>query len=188
MPSTPFKWLKRLGLFLGAMLLLCVLLGWIVWQYAHPSVNRTDGVVYGERHGKPLTLDVLQPAKGANGWASPSWSVGVEVRPSRASPVRMMAPLLRKGFTVFAISHLSQPESTVMEIIEDVQRGFGLSDIMPGLRHSSRSHRGRRSAGGHLSLMLATVGGQETRARKTRWIVLPVRCRLWLFSFPSPIC
>ena len=47
MPSTPFKWLKRLGLFLGAMLLLCVLLGWIGWQYAHPSVNRTDGVVYG---------------------------------------------------------------------------------------------------------------------------------------------
>ena len=32
----------------------------------------------------------------------------------------MMAPLLRRGHTVFAISHVSQPEATVMEIIEDM--------------------------------------------------------------------
>ena len=162
MPSTPFKWLKRLGLFLGVMLLLCVLLGWIGWQYAHPSVNRTDGVVYGERHGKPLTLDVIQPAKGANGlgialMVSGGWKSG----PPGASPVWMMAPLLRKGFTVFAISHLSQPESTVMEIIEDVQRGVRFvrhhaSDY--GI-HPDRIGVTGGSAGGHLSLMLATVGG-----------------------------
>jgi acetyl esterase/lipase len=70
------------------------------------------------------------------------------------------APLLRRGYTVFAIYHVSQPDATVMEIIEDMHRAVRF------VRHHARQYGVRPdrlgvtggSAGGHLSLMLATRG------------------------------
>jgi acetyl esterase/lipase len=125
-------------------------------------VQRTDGIVYGTRHGHDLTMDIIRPAKGANGLAVAFMvSGGWKSAPPGSTPVWMMAPLLRRGYTVFAISHLSQPESTVMEIIEDMQKG------VRHVRHHAEAYRidphrigiTGGSAGGHLSLMLATTGG-----------------------------
>jgi acetyl esterase/lipase len=73
----------------------------------------------------------------------------------------MAAPLLRRGYTVLAIYHVSQPKATVMEIVEDMHRAVRF------IRHHAREYGvdpGRLgvtggSAGGHLSLMLATRGG-----------------------------
>ncbi len=73
----------------------------------------------------------------------------------------MAAALLRGGYTIFAVSHLSQPEATVMEIVEDVNRAVRF------IRHHGREYGidpnrlgvTGGSAGGHLSLMLATRGG-----------------------------
>ncbi len=131
------------------------------WWYLHPAVERTNGVVYGQRDGKPLVLDVLRPAKpnglGIAFMVSGGWKSG------RAgdAPAWMMAPLLRHGYTIFAIYHVSQPEATVMEIIDDVNRGVRF------VRHHAADYGidpdrigvSGGSAGGHLSLMLATRGG-----------------------------
>jgi len=131
------------------------------WWYFHPTVERTNGVVYGQRHEKPLTLDVIRPPNpnglGVALMVSGGWKSG---KPGDA-PVWMMAPLLRRGYTIFAICHISQPEATVMEIIEDVNRGirfvrhhadeYGIDPDRIGVTGGS--------AGGHLSLMLATRGG-----------------------------
>jgi acetyl esterase/lipase len=73
----------------------------------------------------------------------------------------MTGPLLRAGYTVFAVCHVSQPASTVMEIIEDMHRGIRF------IRHHARRYGINPeligvtggSAGGHLGLMLATRGG-----------------------------
>jgi acetyl esterase/lipase len=75
--------------------------------------------------------------------------------------VWMAAPLLRRGYTVFPVYHISQPEATVMEIIEDMHRAvrfvrhhaadYGIDPLRIGVTGGS--------AGGHLSLMLATRGG-----------------------------
>ncbi len=131
------------------------------WWYLHPAVERTDGVAYGQRDGKPLVLDVLRPAKpnglGIAFMVSGGWRSG---RAGEA-PAWMMAPLLRRGYTIFAIYHISQPEATVMEIIDDVNRGVRF------VRHHAADYRidpdrigvSGGSAGGHLSLMLATRGG-----------------------------
>ncbi|MBM3852897.1 MAG: alpha/beta hydrolase, partial [Verrucomicrobia bacterium] len=70
------------------------------------------------------------------------------------------APLLRRGYTVFAIYHVSQPAVPVMEIIEDVHRAARF------VRHRARDYGvdpqrlgvTGGSSGGHLSLMLATTG------------------------------
>ncbi|HAV60762.1 MAG TPA: alpha/beta hydrolase [Verrucomicrobiales bacterium] len=132
-----------------------------LWWYFHPTHTRTDGIVYGQRHGRDLTLDVLRPAKpnglGVALMVSGGWKSS---RPGEV-PDWMLAPFLRHGYTVFAICHVSQPDATVMEIVSDMHRGIrfvrhhaGEYDIDP-----DRLGVTGGSAGGHLSLMLATRGG-----------------------------
>lgn len=158
-------WLPRWSrITLLTLLVMVALLAAVVsagWWYLHPSVQRTDGVVYGQRRGKPLTLDVIRP-KDPNGLAialmvSGGWKSG---RPGE-TPVWLISPLLRRGYTVFAICHISQPDSTVMEIVEDMNRGVRFVRHHADEYGIDPSHIGVTggSAGGHLSLMLATRGG-----------------------------
>jgi acetyl esterase/lipase len=139
---------------------LAVIAGCIFW-YFHPAVTRTDGVVYGQRHGQDLTLDIIRP-QHTNGlgialMVSGGWK---SAKPGE-TPTWLMAPVLRRGYTLFAICHISQPEATVMEIIDDANRGIRFIryhadeyDIDP-----RRLGVTGGSAGGHLSLMVATRGG-----------------------------
>jgi acetyl esterase/lipase len=144
----------------AALALLLIITVASIWIYFHPSYQRTDGVVYSQRQGRDLTIDVVRPAKPngigvlllvSGGWKS---SVG-SFRPW------MTAPLLRRGYTIFAVYHISQPQVTVMEITEDMHRAVRF------VRHHAREYGidphqlgvTGGSAGGHLSLMLATRGG-----------------------------
>lgn len=132
-----------------------------LWWYLHPEIQRTDGIVYGRRGERNLTMDVLRP-KHPNGVGvvlmnSGGWKSGA------AGSFRgwMAAPMIRHGYTVFVICHVSQPQATIMEIVEDVNRGvrfvrhhaaeYGIDPQRLGVTGGS--------AGGHLSLMLATRGG-----------------------------
>ncbi|MBL8221230.1 MAG: alpha/beta hydrolase [Bryobacterales bacterium] len=134
-----------------------------IWLYLHPGMERIDGVVYGVRNGTPLTLDVLRPSGSNRNGLGIALVVSGGWRSKRAgeTPAWMAAPLLRAGYTIFAICHISQPRSTVMEIIEDMNRGVRF------VRHHARQYGvdpqrigiTGGSAGGHLSLMLATRGG-----------------------------
>jgi acetyl esterase/lipase len=146
---------------LALILVLLVLIGAGIWWYLHPAVTRSDGIVYGQRHGHDLTMDVIRPNHpngiGVALMVSGGWKSGAP----GSAPTWMMAPLLRRGYTLFAVCHLSQPEATVMEIIEDVNRGVRF------IRHHAERYSidpdrigaTGGSAGGHLSLMLATRGG-----------------------------
>ena len=155
------RWL-RVSLWSIAALVGVVLIGAaLLWWYLHPAVERTDAVVYGHRHGKELTLDVLRPRQPNGIGIALMVSGGWRSEPSGKTPVWLVAPLLRRGYTVFAVCHISQPEATVMEIVEDVNRGirfirhhaadYGIDPARIGVTGGS--------AGGHLSLMLATRGG-----------------------------
>jgi acetyl esterase/lipase len=141
------------GLLLGST-------GGLIWLYLNPACERTDGHVYGSRNGRDLTFDVVRPA-GANGIGilfivSGGW----KSRPDSFRPW-MAAPLLRGGYTLFAVSHVSQPEASVQETVADIHRAtrfirhhaadFGVDPDRLGVTGAS--------AGGHLSLMLATRGG-----------------------------
>ncbi len=155
------RWVRiTLVTIFGMVALLAAVVG-AGWWYLHPTVQRTDGVVYGQRHGKPLTLDVIRP-KNPNGLAI-ALMVSGGWRSSKAgeTPVWLLAPLLRRGYTVFAICHISQPDSTVMEIVEDMNRGVRFVRHHADEYGIDPSHIGVTggSAGGHLSLMLATRGG-----------------------------
>lgn len=116
--------------------------------------------VYGTRHGQPLVIEPFRPTE-TNGLGvlllvSGSWKSSTNsIRPW------ILAPLLRRGYTVFAVCHFSQPEATIMEIVDDMHRAvrhvrhhareFGIDPARLGVTGGS--------AGGHLSLMLATRGG-----------------------------
>jgi len=131
-----------------------------LWWYVHPACERTRGVVYGQRQGKPLTLEVLRPAKPNGLGIVLVVSGGWRSSPETVHPA-IVAPVLRHGYTVFAVSHLSQPEATITEIAADMHRAvrfiryhahdYGIDPDRLGVTGGS--------AGGHLSLLLATRGG-----------------------------
>jgi acetyl esterase/lipase len=154
------RWLRALLLSVVAVLLLITIGIGAVWLYFHPSYQRTDAVVYGKRQGMDLTLDVVRPAEPNGLGVVLLVSGGWKSSPGSFRPW-MAAPLLRRGYTVFAVYHISQPAATVMEITEDINRAVRF------IRHhgqnygvdSSRLGVTGGSAGGHLSLMLATRGG-----------------------------
>ncbi|MBY0507492.1 MAG: alpha/beta hydrolase [Bryobacteraceae bacterium] len=148
-----------LRVLLGLVLLLALAAGG-AWIYLHPDIDRQDGIVSGQRNGKPLTLDILRP-KRPNGlgialMVSGGW------RSSKAGQTKaiVVAPLLRAGYTVFAVCHVSRPESSIMDIITDMHRGVRF------IRYHAKEYgvdpqrlgATGGSAGGHLSLMLATRG------------------------------
>ena len=151
----------RVGLLVAlAVVVLGAAMAGGLWWYFHPRFERKDRIVYTQRHGHNLTFDFLRPARpnglGIAVMVSGSWKSGPD-----GFRAWMVAPLLRRGYSIFAVSHLSQPEATVMEIVEDVNRGVRF------IRHHAKeygidpNHIGVAggSAGGHLSLMLATRGG-----------------------------
>ena len=151
--------LRVLLKFLAALVAVVAVLVGATWLYFHPGYTRTDGVVYTQRQGRDLTIDVVHPKKPngigvlllvSGGWKSSAGSF----RPW------MTAPLLRSGYTIFAVYHTSQPQATVMEITADMHRAVRF------VRHHAKEYGvdpqrlgvTGGSAGGHLSLMLATRG------------------------------
>lgn len=154
-------WVRRGLLFLAALLLVAAVITGGGWWYLNPTVQRTDGIVYGQRGSRDLTLDILRPA-GPNGvgillLVSGGW----RSKPAGRFPLWTAGPLLRRGYTVFAVCHVSQPQSTIGEIATDMHRavrfvryharGFGVDPQRLGVTGGS--------AGGHLALLLATRGG-----------------------------
>lgn len=118
-------------------------------------------VVYGHKDGMALTFDVFHPAKAngagiiftqSGGWYS-IWNEPRKILPA-------CQPLLDKGFTVFCVYHGSAPRYVIPEAVADVRRAvrfihlhaveFGVDPLRLGALGGS--------AGGHLTLMLATTG------------------------------
>ena len=131
------------------------------WWYFHPTVQRTNAIPYGKRGDQELALDVIKPAKPNGLGVLVLVSGGWKSDEPGTFGAWIVAPLLRRGYTVIPIYHVSQPEASVMEIIEDMHRAVRF------IRHHAKDygvdpqHLGVTggSAGGHLSLMLATRGG-----------------------------
>ncbi len=167
MPGFPFRGmspkriLNHLLVATGVLLALAGMLFGAGWWYLHPGVERINGVVYGERRGQPLTLDVLRaPSPNGRGvilLVSGSWR---SKRPGEFTEW-IAAPLLRRGFTVFATCHISQPQATVPEIVADLTRAVRFVRLTAGRYGVDPTRLGVAggSSGGHLSLMLATKGG-----------------------------
>jgi acetyl esterase/lipase len=163
-PSSAMKirlWLRRILLAVLCLVLGVAVLVGIFWWYFSPPVQRTLAVTYGQRDGRKLYLDVIQPAKPNGLGVLLLVSGGWKSAPPGDFKPWMATPLLRRGYTVFAIYHVSQPDATVMAIVEDMHRAARFVRYHAREYGVNPAHLGVSggSAGGHLSLMLATCGG-----------------------------
>ncbi|MDG3004547.1 alpha/beta hydrolase [Paludisphaera mucosa] len=125
-----------------------------------PNYTRTEDVVYGRKHGMALTMDVFTPKAGANG-AGIVWMVsGGWYSAHEAINAGSIAEFLKRGYTVFAVVHGSQPKFTIPEVVEDVNRAVRYIRFHAADYHVDPNRLGvtGASAGGHLSLMLGTAG------------------------------
>ena len=124
-----------------------------------PPAKRTKDVVYGRKFGTALTMDVFTPAKPngvglimvvSGGW----FSAHEAINPG------FLEPFLKRGYTVFAVVHGSQPKFNITEVLGDMHRAvryirhhaadYGVDPERLGIMGAS--------AGGHLSLMQGTAG------------------------------
>jgi acetyl esterase/lipase len=153
MRSAVAQWLCGLVLVAGAATL--------VAAADKPEYDRKEDVIYGRKFGTALTLDVFTPKENTNGigivWAvSGGWFSDHNL----AGNTFFTNELLRRGYTVFAVVHGSQPKYTIPEILEDMHRAVRF------IRHHAKEYHidpdrigiAGGSAGGHLSLMQGTAG------------------------------
>ena len=126
--------------------------------------TRLRDVIYGHKNGVALTMDVFTPRKGANG-AAVVFAVSGGWRSDQATidllfVYPLVEAMLKRGYTIFAVCHGSQPRFTVPDAIADMNRAVRF------IRYHARDYRiapdrigiTGGSAGGHLSLMQGVAG------------------------------
>jgi acetyl esterase/lipase len=126
------------------------------------NYTRTENVIYGRKFGLAMTLDVFAPKdkEKANGAGVIFCVSGGWFSAREATPVGLIAPLVDRGYTVFAVVHGSQPKFTIPEVLDDMNRAVRF------VRHDAKKYGvdpdrlgiTGGSAGGHLSLMQGTTG------------------------------
>jgi acetyl esterase/lipase len=125
-----------------------------------PSFEKKQ-LIYGYKFGMALTMNVFRPRMNANGLGiifvvSGGWTSSHSVD----GLVPRFGFLVDRGYTVFAVSHGSQPKFTSPEILEDMHRAvrfvrfyapdYGVDPEQLGITGGS--------AGGHLALMQGCAG------------------------------
>jgi acetyl esterase/lipase len=152
---------------------------------AAPFTRKQD-VIYGRKYGTALTLDVFTPTGKANGAAvihvvSGGWFSAHEHVNSGLAAI-----FTRRGYTVFAVVHGSQPKYAIPEILEDMNRAvrfiryhakdYGIDPERIGITGGS--------AGGHLSLMQGTAGDAGNAEAKDPVDKVPSRVQAVACFFP----
>jgi acetyl esterase/lipase len=152
--------MKRPSLLIALALPLSVLQATSGGAVDEPSYTRTEDVIYGRKYGLALTMDVFKPQRNSNGLGLISVVSGGWFSAHEAIRPAFVAPMIDRGYTVFAVVHGSQPKFTIPEILQDLNRAvryirfhaqdYGIDPDRIGIFGGS--------AGGHLSLMQGTAG------------------------------
>src|SRR5262245_26424252 len=106
-------------------------LGSSPWVVSHaaladdkPAIDHQVDVIYGRKFGTALTMDVFTPKANPNG-AAVVWVVsGGWFSAHEAINPAFVGELLKRGYTVFAVVHGSQPKYTIPEIVQDMHRAM----------------------------------------------------------------
>ena len=122
-------------------------------------VKRTEDVIYGRKFGTALTLDVFTPEK-QNGAAVIFMVSGGWFSAHEAININFYRAFLNRGYTVFAVVHGSQPRYIATEVVQDIHRSIRFIRANAAKYNVDPNKFGisGASAGGHLSLTMATQG------------------------------
>ncbi len=134
--------------------------------------TRASDVIYGRKFGMALTMEVFTPKKDPNGAAviwviSGGWTSAHEAA-EPTTPFSPVPELIRRGYTVFAVVHGSQPKFTIPEVLLDMNRAvrFIRTHAADYKIDPQRIGITGGSAGGHLSLMQGTAGDEGNAKAK----------------------
>ena len=143
-------------------------------QEITPGPRVLHDIVYGHKDGMALTYDVILPPEGvarngatvvfviSGGWVS-TWFPAERLLSRRPGKATLIPDLLEDGYNVVILRHGSSPRYNVIEAVEDVRRAIQhLRSDLP--RHGLDPERigiFGFSAGGHLSLVMGTMGGSD---------------------------
>jgi len=128
-----------------------------------------EDIVFGNKDGLALTLDVLTPEEKAKGIgivliSSGGWKSSKSNIPGHDENRRVkehwVQGLLQGGYTVFIVRHGSAPRYFVPEMVEDVRRSVRFIRMNAKRFGIDPDHIAitSGSSGGHLSLMVGTTG------------------------------
>ena len=130
-------------------------------QQAEKNGYLQEEFIYGRKDGIGLTVVVIKPKIKPNGKAiisvqSGSWVSGyngIEINTT------YMEQYLKKGYTLFAVMHGSQPRYAIPDAISDLKRAIRYIRYNAGKFGIDPDHIGITggSAGGHLALAVATA-------------------------------
>ena len=134
-----------------------------------------EDVVYGNKDGMGLTMDVLTPEVNPKGVgiilvSSGSWKSHKSNVPgqddARRNKEHWVQGLLKGGYTLFVTRHGSAPRYFVPEMVEDIRRGVCYVRLNAERFHVNPQRLGitSGSSGGHLSLMVALTGDDGSAA------------------------
>jgi acetyl esterase/lipase len=151
------------------LLLLLLLAASLSTSQGQTGVNytRMEDVIYARKFGTALTLDVFKPEKANGAGVILIVSGGFYSSHDGINPSYFKV-FLDRGYTVFAVVHGSQPRFIIPEIMQDIHRAVRF------IRHNAAQYgvdpnklgATGASAGGHLTLTLATQGGPGKEADK----------------------
>ncbi len=140
--------------------------------HAQQKVTRMADVVYDHRDGLAFVLDVIKPEKQNGAGILYILSGGWVSRPASALSTESFKQFTDKGYTVFVISHCSQPRYNVSEIIGEVQRAIRFIRFNAGTFGIDPDRLGieGHSAGAHLSISAAVFGKEAVPEQEYRRI------------------
>ena len=127
---------------------------------AQQKVTRISDVVYQHKDGMAFVFDMIRPAKQNGAAILYILSGGWVSRDAANISTSSYKSYTDKGYTVFIISHGSQPRYNVPEIFSQVQRAIKFIRYNAGRYGIDPAKLGimGHSAGGHLSVSAAVFG------------------------------
>ncbi len=144
----------RFGMLVRYCLVMGVVIASPLGAVAQTNYTRTDDVIYGRKYGLAMTMDIFTPKENAKGrgvifCVSGGW---VSDKPAGLG---LAKEFVDRGYTVFAVTHGSQPKFTIPEVLEDMHRAVRFIKANAQKYHIDPEKLGITggSAGGHLSLM-----------------------------------
>ena len=138
--------------------------------HAQQKVSRKSDIVYDHKDGLAFVFDVISPEKKNGAAILYILSGGWVSREASTMNTDFCKYYTDKGYTVFIITHCSQPRYNVPEIISQVQRAIRFirfNAVKFGVDPNKFGVSGH-SAGGHLSIAAAVFGKDSVSEKEYR--------------------
>lgn len=155
----------------------------------------TPDVIYGHKAGMALTYDVVRPTQpnGAavlfmvsGGWVSQWGDPNGAIRAEKPAGLNLFEKIVDRGYSLFLVRHGSSPHFKVPDAVSDVRLAirhirsqsdkFGIDPNRIGVCGGS--------AGGHLSLILGSLGDDGDATGKTALDKVSSRVQAVVAYFP----